>query len=214
MDDKKLICFDLDNTITKSDKVHIDSFNYALEQMGYEKKHPEQIYTLLGRPKFEVAEILLNNKSRKKKLELLRIHDKRLAEKSYKYAKQIRGTKSVLKKLKKKYRLALVSNCKHENVDFILKGAKLDKKLFDVILGNDNVRRSKPCPDEIFAAEKLAKHKAEYMIGDSIYDIMAGNNAKVKTIAVLTGHYSRENLKKYNPFLIVKSIRDLPRILL
>lgn len=214
MDDKTLICFDLDNTITNSDKVHVDSFNYALEQMGHKKKNPEQIYTLLGRPKLEVAEILLNDNSKKRKLELLKIHDKRLAEKSYKYAKQIRGAKSVLKKLKKKYRLALVSNCAHENIDFILKGAKLDKRLFDVILGNDNVKRSKPCPDEIFAAEKLAKHRAEYMIGDSIYDIMAGKNAGVKTIAVLTGHYSREKLNKYNPFLIIKSIRELPKILL
>lgn len=214
MDDKTLICFDLDNTITNSDKVHVDSFNYALEQMGYKKKKPKQIYTLLGRPKFEVAELLLNNSSKRKKIELLTIHDKRLAEKSYKYAKQISGAKSSLKELKKKYKLALVSNCAHENIDFILKGARLDIKLFDAIIGNDNVKRSKPYPDEIFAAEKLAKHKAEYIVGDSIYDIIAGKRAGIKTIAVLTGHYSRENLKKHNPSLIVKSIKELPKILL
>jgi phosphoglycolate phosphatase-like HAD superfamily hydrolase len=56
------------------------------------------------------------------------------------------------------------------------------------------------------------KVNPEYMVGDSIYDIMAAHKAKIKAIAVLSGHYTREELEKENPFKIIKSLRGLLRI--
>jgi len=52
------------------------------------------------------------------------------------------------------------------------------------------------------------------MVGDSIYDIQAARKAKVKGIAVLTGDHSRSMLKKQKPFMILNSVKGLPRKLL
>ena len=51
------------------------------------------------------------------------------------------------------------------------------------------------------------------MIGDSIFDIQAGKAAKFKTVAVLTGNDSKAKLKKEKPNYILKSIKDLPKII-
>ena len=95
----------------------------------------------------------------------------------------------------------------------MLKGAKIDKKIFKEIIGVDDVRRSKPYPDEIFKAEHLAKQKADFIVGDSIYDIIAGRKARIKTIGVLSGHYSRILLKKQGADHIINSVNDLPKLL-
>ncbi len=50
------------------------------------------------------------------------------------------------------------------------------------------------------------------MIGDTIYDIIAGKKAKVKTIAVLTGNHSRKKLQKVNPNLIINGVANLTRL--
>jgi len=51
------------------------------------------------------------------------------------------------------------------------------------------------------------------MIGDSIYDMLAGKRANVKTIGVLTGHYPRMLLKKQGADYIIKSVNKLPQLL-
>jgi len=140
-------------------------------------------------------------------------HDHYVYTETKKYAKPFKGVRKTLKKLKKDYKLAVLSNCKHKEIVEILRAAKLDRKLFDALIGNDDVKHGKPWPDEILKAEKLTKVNAGYMVGDTIYDVMAGKKAKVKTIAVLTGNQSRAMLKKYKPDYILKSISEISRVI-
>jgi phosphoglycolate phosphatase-like HAD superfamily hydrolase len=51
------------------------------------------------------------------------------------------------------------------------------------------------------------------MVGDTIYDIMAGKRAGVKVISVLTGTQSRSLLKAYKPDVILRSAADVARYL-
>ena len=85
---------------------------------------------------------------------------------------------------------------------------------FDILVGSDDVAHQKPMPDEIFKAEKLAHEKASFMVGDTIYDIRAGKKANVKTVAVLTGIHNLSLLWQEKPTMVVKSVKDLPSILL
>ena len=73
--------------------------------------------------------------------------------------------------------------------------------------------RPKPAPDQIIKTEKKLKIKASFMIGDTIYDIIAARKAKVKAIAVTSGLQSKEKLKKEKPYAILKSIKYLPKYL-
>ncbi len=47
-----------------------------------------------------------------------------------------------------------------------------------------------------------------YVIGDTPRDIIAGQKNKVKTIALETGGYSKDELLKYNPDFVLPSLSD------
>lgn len=208
-----LICFDLDNTLVHSDRCHVYAFNKALKKFGFKPKKFGFIANLLGRPKFEIVSKLAPRANKKIKVEILRYHDLYLINKYCNLARKIKYVLPVIKQLKERYNLAIVSNCKHKSIIALLKGAKLDRKYFRVIIGNDDIKNSKPCPDEILKAEKLLCHRASYIIGDSIYDIIAGKKAKIKTISVLTGRYSRIRLRRYSPDYVINDFRGLLKIL-
>jgi pyrophosphatase PpaX len=208
----KLICFDMDNTLIRSNTSHAVAFNKALEKYGFKKMNTEQMGTYFGRPKEEVVKAIAGNVDKKTIRKIIDYHDRILFRYARIYNRKIKGVEGVLKFLKKKYKLGIVSNCKHSNIKTLLSSSDLDYKLFDVLVGNDDVKHSKPYPDEIFKAEKLLHVKAECIVGDSIYDIRAGKKAKVKTVAVLSGIYTRDMLRKEKPDYILKDIRGLKKI--
>ena len=210
---KKLICFDLDNTLIYSDKCHVLAYNYALKKENLEIPKRNFLISLFGMPHSRLIELIAPELDEDDINKLTKLHDDLLVKKSYKYTKAIPGVVKALKSLKKNYDLSLLSNSSHRNILALLKGARIERKLFKVIIGNDDVRHSKPYPDEIFKAQNLVHEKADFMIGDSIYDIIAGKSAKVKTIGVLTGHYDKMLLKKQGANYIIKSVKELPKLL-
>ena len=76
----------------------------------------------------------------------------------------------------------------------------------------------KPAPEMIYQVEELFNVKPEevIMVGDRHYtDIMAGINAGVDTLAVLTGETTKEEFEnaEHKPTYIKESIKDLLEIL-
>ena len=209
---KKLLCFDMDNTLVYSDKAHVEAFNKALNDIGFRKLAFMAIAKHFGKPKQETIKAISGSDDEYVINKINEIHDKYLYSETKKYSRKISGAERVLKKLRDRYYIAVLSNCSHKNIEVILDASGYDLNLFDLIIGNDDVKKPKPWPDEILQAEKLMKVNAEFMIGDSIYDIIAANKAKVKGIAVLTGHYTKEELEKEKPFKIIKKLKGLLKI--
>jgi len=209
---KKLICFDMDNTLVYSDKAHVEAFNKALNELGFQKLAFMAIAKHFGKPKEEVIKTISGTSDEYVINKINERHDYYLYNETKRYNKRIPGSEKVLRKLKEKYYIAVLSNCSHENIKVILDSAGYDMELFDLLIGNDDVRKPKPWPDEIVKAENLMKVETEFMVGDSIYDVMAANKAKVKAIAVLSGHYTKEELEKERPFKIIKNLRGLLKI--
>jgi len=48
------------------------------------------------------------------------------------------------------------------------------------------------------------------IVGDSVVDVKAGKSAGAQTVAVLSGLYSKEELARESPDLILKDISELP----
>jgi len=214
---KPLLCLDMDNTLVYSEEANVKGYNDALKKVLNIIQKPSLIIKLMGRPHEEIVKMLIkkaNKTATKEQIkEIMYLHDKFIINKYYKLTKAIPGIKKTLKELKKKYNIAAISNASYKNVIANLKGAKIPKNLFKAIVGYDQVKHSKPAPDLILKVDKILKTKASYMIGDSIYDIKAAKRAKVKAIAVLTGHYSKTSLKKEKPLIILKSVNKLPKFL-
>src|SRR3989344_8708288 len=209
---KKLICFDMDNTLVHSDKAHVYAFNKALDDLGFKKLAFMAVAKHFGKPKEEVIKAISGSSDEEIISKINEKHDKYLYSETKNYSRKIFGAEKILRKLRDKYYIAVLSNCSHENIKIILYAAGYDMELFDLLIGNDDVNRPKPWPDEIVKAENLMRVNTEYMVGDSIYDIIAAHKAKVKAIAVLSGHYTKEELEKEKPCRTIKSLKGLLRI--
>ncbi len=209
----EVICFDMDNTLIDADKIHVVAFNKAFKKNNLKAIKAEKLKKLFGKLGTLILKELFPSLDYKKIKKVLLDHDEYVYTETKKYAKPFQGVPQTLRRLKKEYKLAVISNCKHKEIIQILDAARLDKKLFDIVIGNDDVKHGKPWPDEILKAEKLVHVNAGYMVGDTIYDVIAGKKAGVRTIAVLTGNHTRKMLQQYKPDYIIKNLKELPLVI-
>jgi HAD superfamily hydrolase (TIGR01509 family) len=88
-------------------------------------------------------------------------------------------------------------------------------KYFEVIMTGVDTASPKPSPETIFRCSKeLGVNITNCMVvGDSITDIEAGKNAGTRTVAVFSGIFSREELQRSHPDLILTIVTDLPHFL-
>jgi|SRR3989344_5022867 len=208
-----LICLDMDNTLIDSDKPHIQAYNWAFKKNNLKQVSSKKLKKLFGLVDYEIIKTIYPQLSKKEVEMVIKDHHKIFFKETRIHLKPFKGVKETLRKLKKKYKIVLISNCDHEEIIISLKTAKLDRELFDAFIGHDDVNRPKPYPDEILKAEKIFHHKARYIIGDSIYDIIAGKRARVKTIAISTGNHSIKELKKEKPDFLFKRFKDVLKVL-
>jgi phosphoglycolate phosphatase-like HAD superfamily hydrolase len=88
-------------------------------------------------------------------------------------------------------------------------------RYFKLIITSQDVKEPKPSPQAfLIAANRLGvSAKDSLVVGDSIADIKAGRLAGARTAAVLSGLFSREELEKEKPDLIIRDINSLPKFL-
>ncbi|MCK4478601.1 HAD family hydrolase [Candidatus Bathyarchaeota archaeon] len=122
-----------------------------------------------------------------------------------------------LHRLSRKFLLALVTRRRVSKrlVEKELQRLRLDQ-YFSAIITSLEVRRPTPFPDAILkAANKLKVSICDcVVISDSGVDIQAGRLAGAKTVAVLSGLFKKEELRKEMPDLIIEDINQLPELLL
>jgi phosphoglycolate phosphatase len=85
----------------------------------------------------------------------------------------------------------------------------------DGIITCEHIRRVKPHPDHaIAAADLLLILPGEgVMVGDHPTDVVAGREAGMKTIGLLSGRSSREDFEKEGATYIMDDIRGIPLLL-
>ncbi len=209
---KPLISFDLDQTLVESIQAHSKSFAQAFKKEGMKINERSIRKFIDGRHSREVILSIKPGLDKEAIQRIRRWHHKFL-KKTIKFAHPIPKVLEALKKLKKDYELALVTNCSRQEEVLLMKASKIPKNIFDVYVLASQVKHPKPWPDEIFKAEHLARVKSDIHVGDSVYDIIAAKKAKAKMIAVTTGQTSRAKLSRYHPNYIIKSVAELPALL-
>jgi phosphoglycolate phosphatase len=121
-----------------------------------------------------------------------------------------------LQKLSEHFKLALITrrNIPKEPIMRELERLGLTQ-FFKFIMTSKDVEEPKPSPQAFAkAANQLSVpiHDCA-VVGDAIVDIQAGKSAGAKTIAVLSGLFTREELSKQKPDLIIRDINALPDFL-
>ncbi|HEY9515055.1 MAG TPA: HAD-IA family hydrolase [Gemmatimonadaceae bacterium] len=84
----------------------------------------------------------------------------------------------------------------------------------DELVGLDSCERHKPEPEPVLLALELLGYSPSeaVFLGDSPYDIRAGNAAGVTTVAALWGPFARRTLEAASPSFLIEHIRDLPAL--
>jgi len=126
----------------------------------------------------------------------------------------------ILKLFKKNnFLLGIVSNTSKKRLDFFRQKLNLDE-YFSVYVSRDDTPFRKPNPYPIIAALKKVKKNFNYSIyKDNIYyigdlpaDIECAKNANIKSIALLSGHGTKEGLEKANPTFLLQNIKNILEI--
>jgi HAD superfamily hydrolase (TIGR01509 family) len=79
------------------------------------------------------------------------------------------------------------------------------------VVTRDQVQYAKPDPDLFLAAAERLGHSIEdaFVVGDSIWDILAARRAKALAIGLLTGGYGEDELERSGAFRVFDSPADL-----
>lgn len=86
---------------------------------------------------------------------------------------------------------------------------------FEAVVGYEDTRRHKPHPDPVLAAlDQLGVEAPNAaFVGDSPFDVEAGNAAGVVTVAALWGPFRRETLAAARPDYYIGRIEELAPVL-
>jgi HAD superfamily hydrolase (TIGR01509 family) len=124
------------------------------------------------------------------------------------------GAAELLETLKSKVKLGLASMNNRRVIDHLLKTTGT-KRFFDAVLTAEEASKPKPNPEVFLKCALKLETKPEdcVVVEDSIFGVEAAKAGRMGCIAVLTGVYSRNELKKAKPDLIVDSLREKDAIL-
>ncbi|MFW9825439.1 MAG: HAD family hydrolase [Candidatus Thorarchaeota archaeon] len=126
----------------------------------------------------------------------------------------------VLSKLKdNNFILGIVSNTSGRRMSYFRAKFYLDR-FFSVFISRDDTPYRKPDPYPIYAALKIVKKRFKisiekeniYYVGDLPHDIQCAKNAKINSIALLSGHGTIRSLNDAKPTFLVQDIKDIIEI--
>ena len=205
------VIFDWDGTLADTRQVVVASFQKALSEVNC-KISDEFIERLIGVGSAETfREILRYAKNNFDEALIKSLVEKKI-QNEIEMGDKIKlfaGAPELLQSLQGRVKLGLASMNDRAVIDYMLKKTGT-QRFFDVVVTADDVAKPKPNP-EIFlkcALKLRSKPSKCVVVEDSVFGVDAAIKAKMSCIAVLTGVYSEEELKKANPNLILNSLQE------
>jgi HAD superfamily hydrolase (TIGR01509 family) len=105
-------------------------------------------------------------------------------------------------------RIVLASSSPEDELDHYLEllGAR---DLADAWTTKDDVEQTKPAPDLVLAALEKAGTESAVMVGDTPWDVEAAKKAGVETVCVITGGWSKHELREAGAIAVFESAVEL-----
>jgi HAD superfamily hydrolase (TIGR01509 family) len=119
------------------------------------------------------------------------------------------GARELMTDLKERgHPVVLASSAKKDEVEHYLD--LLDARdLADAWTTSADVERTKPEPDLVQAAMEKAGGGDGVMVGDTPWDVKAAERAGIRTVAVLTGGFSEQEVRDAGAVAVFESIAEL-----
>lgn len=217
----KLIIFDWDDTIVLGAKEgYYACYRGALKAVGVrltEKVLDQRIRQNWGK-KYQIEIKGLLKEYPEKVADAVKEFERLSFGKTFfKQLKLLPGTKQLLKDLKRKYILTVISGSEPKRMTISRHHFGLEQIFKQVISSHDikDPKKTKPHPYmvELILKKQNIRSKEALLIGDSKPDMLMAKAARVKTIAVLTGALSKEQAQKLKVDKIIPNLTYLKTFL-
>jgi HAD superfamily hydrolase (TIGR01509 family) len=202
---------DIDGTLVDSNYFHAVAWYRAMVAHGHHSLPMWRIHRAIGMGSDQIIGALLGDDVEEREGDDIRAAEK---ERYFELIEEVRpldGARELIEDLKRDGRtVVLASSAKPDEVEHYLD--LLDaRELADAWTTSGDVERTKPYPDLVNAALERAGGGPAVMVGDSVWDCRAAENAGVDTVAVLTGGFSDSELLKAGAVVVFPSIQELRR---
>ena len=215
MENVKTIFFDMDGTLIQSEFGIFDSVLYALEQFGYQLEDRSILRKFIGPPLYtSFTEFLgFSPEDGERAVALYREY---YSSKGISQSPLYDGVREMLQTLKDAgMRLACVTSKPDTFARRVLELHRIDP-LFEILAAPTmKDHNADKAPLLLRAMAELSIDPAEVvMVGDRMYDINGANDAGVRSIGVLYGYGSREELTEAGATELAETPADVVKICL
>ncbi len=189
--------FDLDGTLIDTSELIARSFRYASGVVLGEVKPDDVLMANVGQPLMKQMEILGGDKAQ----ELYDVYREHNHAHHDEYIRSYPGINELLDELRARgAKLAVVTSKSRETVDMAFRSIPIER-YFETVISTDDTANHKPDPQPLMLAmRRLDVHPDESVyIGDSPFDIQAGQAAGMMTAAVGWGMFAPVRLKELEP---------------
>ncbi len=201
--------FDLDGTLIDSQEGIVEGLKITFEKMGIKKEKYGDLLQYVG-PTFHESfgKLGMNEKEMDEATEIFREF---YLKKAINECNLFEGIEDLIIETSKKHKIAVATSKPEAHAKIILKRLKIDG-YFTIIKGSTSENNTKAIV--IKEALEILNTKEAIMIGDRFSDIVGAKKNGLKTIGVLYGYGSKEELEKFGADEIVESVKDLKERLL
>jgi HAD superfamily hydrolase (TIGR01509 family) len=105
-------------------------------------------------------------------------------------------------------RVVLASSSPEDEIEHYLELLEA-RDVVDAWTTKDDVDATKPAPDLVLAALEKAETRDAVMVGDTPWDIKAASKAGVETVCVITGGWSKQELREAGAVAVFESADEL-----
>jgi HAD superfamily hydrolase (TIGR01509 family) len=203
--------FDWDGTLADTRRVIVVSFQKALKEIQLEVpiSYIERRIGIGAAETFREVLQAANRKVDEKVVKQLVEHKSKVQIQLSEAVELFEGARELLEALHGKMKVGLASMNNRPVIMDLLKTKGL-AEYFDVVLTVEAVSNSKPDPEIFLKSAQQLKAPPErcVVLEDSLFGVKAAKAAGMGCVAVTTGVYSKSELEKEKPDLIVESLKD------
>lgn len=201
------VLFDLDGTLIDTNDLIIASFEHTLAHFFPNEKKEFDIVPYVGEPLIDTFRRIDEVQA----VDMVAMYRKHNDEHHDRLIKEYDGVYETVQELKKQgIKIAVVTN---KVRDAALKGLELTRldQFFDVVVSFDDVEKAKPHAEPILKAleELEAEPETTLMVGDSQFDIQAGNRAGTYTAGVAWSLKGKEFIEHLQPNYVIDHMSEI-----
>ncbi len=202
----KGILFDFDGTLINTNDLIFKSYEVAFQAVFNRKIEMEEILTLYGKPLY--SSLMKYGEEGERLYKIYREYNETHHDE---LVKTFPGVNEGVKTLAKNgYRLGIVTS---KRIHLVKRGLDILglADIFDVIVTPEDTKETKPHPEPILlGCERIGISPMDTIyVGDSVFDMQAGQAAGTKLCAVKYSVTPKEELLKFHPGFFVDTIEEL-----